>query len=178
MKAFGLFALISLSAQAFPELYCVSTAGYGAITNISIFTNAKGTLRASAEITSQEGYLADIDSIVTLQRLNYDDSTKVIANDKGTFKFILDDKELTPSQATKYGVTYYGEEGEVRRFIGHKVEFKKYRLGSLKNFKIPAKKDSWQEALNDAFKAGVNQYLCGNAKDIKKDQRSIHELNT
>lgn len=164
-----LFLTISFSAQAFPELYCVSTSGFGAITKISLFTNSEGVLTGGIEVTSQEGYLADVDSIVKLKDLKYDDSKKTISNESKTFALVLDKKELTPAQASKYFVKYYDDEGHVSRVSGHHVGFSKYILGKLSGFKISAKKNSWQEALNNAFASGVNKYLCGDSKNIIKN---------
>ncbi len=170
MKFFLFLTLItSFSAQAIPELYCVSTAGYGAITKISLFTNAKGNLTGGIEVTSQEGYLADINSIVRLRNLSYDEVSGTITNASKTFTIVLDKKELSPAQASKYFLEYVDDEGNVSRVRGHHVGFSKYRLAKLTNFEISAKNGSWQEALNNAFKVGVNKYLCGDVVNMIKN---------
>lgn len=170
MKSIFLLSMmfVSVTANAMPELYCVSARNYGAMTQVSLFTNAKGTLRMSAEMTSQEGYLANTDNLLTLQRLKFDQSTQSISNGDESVKLVLS-KEISRAQAYDLYSKFTDENGTYPMGSGLKIEFSKLRLATMVNFKVPAKRNSWQAILNQAFKAGVTQYICGDARDAVRN---------
>ena len=49
---------------------------------------------------------------------------------------------------------------------GHKIDFRKYYTAKMVEYTLPGRKGYWDRSLMDAFKAGVTDYVCGNAVDI------------
>ncbi len=173
MKFLFVFLLNIFTLTAFanvPQLYCVSTGGYGAVTQVSLFTNAKGSLRASAEITSQEGFLADSAVFLLGSRLKYDAKSRTISNAKNTIELRISNKALSRDEAYELFPRFKDEEGFMATLgTNFDREFTKYYEATLVNLEYAAPKDSMKEVFKDSFKAGNTQFVCGNFVDIIKE---------
>ena len=173
-----------VAANAFaansPQLYCLSTHAYGAITQIALFTNDKGTLRVGGEITSQEGDLAPLGNLMTFTHLQWNESTGTYApsansSQKNQLELVIDKEALSAADGVKLLQNSHWTDEEdgsshlVSAGSGFAVEFKKFHRATLKQFKIAAApKDSWHEALNQAFTSGNTEYVCGDHDDVAK----------
>lgn len=174
------FFLLMISSVAFasstPMLYCVSTKTFNdgkswPVNQINIFTNSAGSLKMSLQYHAW-GQSEDEDATITtpmllsLRQLSFDAKASTLKNSSGDFELALG-KEISVAQAhailAKKDVSFSFEDP-----AGMLVEFKKYRLAAITAFNYPGKRGQWSSTLMSAYKAGVNEYVCGDAKDIKR----------
>lgn len=182
MKLLGLFAIailgaISTAQAATPALYCVSTQTYSdnnhwPVNQINIFTDTEGALKINLQYYTwgqQENEYANITTgnLVDLKGLTLDEATQTLNTADGKFSLALG-KEITASASDKIlskknvGMDFMNPAGML-------LEFKKYRLATVKKYDFSNKKNKWTyNILIDAYKSGVTTYVCGDHKDIKR----------
>ena len=167
----ALFTLPTYAAPTVPQLYCVSSVGYGAMIRISLFTNEKGTLRSTAEITDQEGDTGETGNLVTIKSLKYDEATRTISSGptaKDNVQIVIDEKTITLDDAKQLFPKGHDEDGEYTLYP--EITFTKYYTATIKAFSIAkAKKTSYQDFLNLALSKPDSKLICGDFKDIDKE---------
>ncbi|MGE3611821.1 MAG: hypothetical protein AB7I27_19690 [Bacteriovoracaceae bacterium] len=169
--------LFSTFAQsATPAFYCISTKTYQdkdswPVNQIEIFTTEKGSLQMRLQYHAwgqSEGEDTNIttDALLKLKDLRFSLATKTLSHSSQKFVLTLG-KALTPKQAEEI-LSKKDTGADFENPDGIRVEFQKYSLATLTSFMYPGKAEEWSAVLMDAFKAGVNEYICGDLKDIKK----------
>lgn len=175
ITAFVLFTSVAHAAKT-PALYCISTESFHSknswpVNQIEIFTNDKGSMQMRLQFHAwgqSEVEVANIttDSLLRLNQLSFDASTKTLSNSSQKFVLTLQE-DLSPNQAK--AILSKKEAGfDFVNPAGLAVNFKKLSLAKLSAFDYPGKSNEWSGTLMEAFKAGVNEYICGNHKDVQK----------
>lgn len=180
MKAFvvlSLALLASASAQAaFPEVYCVSTRSIGVVNQINVFTNSKGTMRISLQFWTTDGQNeGNFDSgiLQTIARLNYDARTGLMSNGADKVQFQLGKDAISPKRAE--AMFAKDKPVDLWNMPGHKIEFKKYYLGTMVDYNLRGRKGYWSEDLVKAFREGVTEYVCGKREDAIGARKNIFD---
>ncbi len=169
------FLFVANANAATPALYCVSTKTYSdnknwPVNQINIFTDGKGKMRMSLQFhawgqSEEEDATITTPTLLTLSNLSFNEKSQELKNANGKFVLVLG-KEISSTEAegilNAKKVSFSFEDP-----AGMLVEFKKYHLAKLSQFSYPGKVGEWSSTLMDAHKNGVNEYVCGDIRDVR-----------